>query len=305
MDSIKYNMTGTVFDMQRFSLHDGPGIRTIVFLKGCPLHCRWCSNPESQNNSPIVMYKKSDCFKCGRCISVCKVGAISFDNETHIDREKCTGCGECTNVCPSGALVLKGKTMTIQQAIKELKKDATIFRRSNGGVTLSGGEPLVQHEFASQLLLACKSQGWSTAIETTGFGSSEAIEKVIPYVDTVLLDIKHIDPYTHKKFTGISNEVILKNAKRISQITKTVVRVPIIPGFNYSYKDIEDIAKFVKTLNNVDTIHLLPYHTFGENKYDLLGIEYTLDGLKRLSKEDLNEHKKIVESYGIKCIIGG
>lgn len=305
MDSINYNMTGTVFDMQRFSLHDGPGIRTIVFLKGCPLHCRWCSNPESQNNSPIVMYKKSDCFKCGRCISVCKVGAISFDNETHIDREKCTGCGDCTNVCPSGALVLKGKTMTIQQAIKELKKDATIFRRSNGGVTLSGGEPLVQHEFASQLLLACKSQGWSTAIETTGFGSSEAIEKVIPYVDTVLLDIKHIDPYTHKKFTGISNEVILKNAKRISQITKTVVRVPIIPGFNYSYKDIEDIAKFVKTLNNVDTIHLLPYHTFGENKYDLLGIEYTLDGLKRLSKEDLNEHKKIVESYGIKCIIGG
>ena len=305
MDSINYNMTGTVFDMQRFSLHDGPGIRTIVFLKGCPLHCRWCSNPESQNNSPIVMYKKSDCFKCGRCISVCKVGAISFDNETHINREKCTGCGECTNVCPSGALVLKGKTMTIQQAIKELKKDATIFRRSNGGVTLSGGEPLVQHEFASQLLLACKSQGWSTAIETTGFGSSEAIEKVIPYVDTVLLDIKHIDPYTHKKFTGISNEVILKNAKRISQITKTVVRVPIIPGFNYSYKDIEDIAKFVKSLNNVDTIHLLPYHTFGENKYDLLGIEYTLDGLKRLSKEDLNEHKKIVESYGIKCIIGG
>lgn len=305
MDSINYNMTGTVFDMQRFSLHDGPGIRTIVFLKGCPLHCRWCSNPESQNNSPIVMYKKSDCFKCGRCISVCKVGAISFDNETHIDRKKCTGCGECTNVCPSGALVLKGKTMTIQQAIKELKKDATIFRRSDGGVTLSGGEPLVQHDFASQLLLACKSQGWNTAIETTGFGSSEAIEKVIPYVDTVLLDIKHIDPYTHKKFTGISNEIILKNARRISQITKTVVRVPIIPGFNYSYKDIEDIAKFVKTLNNVDTIHLLPYHTFGENKYDLLGIEYTLDGLKRLSKEDLNEHKRIVESYGIKCIIGG
>lgn len=305
MDSINYNMTGTVFDMQRFSLHDGPGIRTIVFLKGCPLHCRWCSNPESQNNSPIVMYKKSDCFKCGRCISVCKVGAISFGNETHIDRKKCTGCGECTNVCPSGALVLKGKTMTIQQAIKELKKDATIFRRSDGGVTLSGGEPLVQHDFASQLLLACKSQGWNTAIETTGFGSSEAIEKVIPYVDTVLLDIKHIDPYTHKKFTGISNEVILKNARRISQITKTVVRVPIIPGFNYSYKDIEDIAKFVKTLNNVDTIHLLPYHTFGENKYDLLGIEYTLDGLKRLSKEDLNEHKRIVESHGIKCIIGG
>ncbi|WP_297134945.1 glycyl-radical enzyme activating protein [Terrisporobacter sp.] len=305
MDSINYNMTGTVFDIQRFSLHDGPGIRTIVFLKGCPLRCKWCSNPESQNNNPIVMYKKSDCFKCGRCISVCKIGAISFNNETHIDRNICTGCGECANVCPSGALVLKGKTMTIQQAIKELKKDGTIFRRSDGGITLSGGEPLVQYEFASELLLACKSQGWNTAIETTGFGSEEAIEKVIPYVDTVLLDIKHINPHIHKKFTGVSNEIILKNAKRISQITKTVVRVPVIPDFNYSCEDIEDIAKFVKTLENVDTVHLLPYHTFGENKYDLLGREYTLDGLKRLNKEDLDEHKKIVESYGIRCIIGG
>lgn len=305
MDSINYNMAGTVFDIQRFSLHDGPGIRTIVFLKGCPLQCKWCSNPESQDKNPVVMYKKSDCFKCGRCISVCKVNAISFDNKTHIDRDKCTGCGECVNVCPSGALVLKGRTMTVQQTIKELKKDRTIFRRSDGGVTLSGGEPLVQYDFASQLLQACKSQGWSTAIETTGFGSLEAIEKVIPYVDTVLLDIKHIDPYVHKKFTGVTNNVILENAKRISKISKTVVRVPVIPGFNYSHKDVKDIAEFVKTLTNVDTIHLLPYHTFGENKYDLLGKEYTLDDTKRLKEEDLKEHKKIVESYGIKCIIGG
>lgn len=305
MDSINYNMTGTVFDIQRFSLHDGPGIRTIVFLKGCPLHCKWCSNPESQDKNPVVMYRRDDCFKCGRCISVCKVNAISFDNETHIDREKCTGCGECSNVCPSGALVLKGKKMTIQQVVKELKKDSTIFRRSDGGITLSGGEPLTQYEFASQLLKACKSQGWNTAIETTGLGSIEAIEKVIPYVDTVLLDIKHIDPYVHKKYTGVTNDVILENAKLISKISKTTVRVPVIPGFNYSIKDIKDIAEFVKTLKNVDTIHLLPYHTFGENKYDLLGMQYTLDKTKRLKEEDLQEHKKIVESYGIKCIIGG
>lgn len=305
MDSINYNMTGTVFDIQRFSLHDGPGIRTIVFLKGCPLHCKWCSNPESQDKNPVVMYRRDDCFKCGRCISVCKVNAISFDNETHIDREKCTGCGECSNVCPSGALVLKGKKMTIQQAVKELKKDSTIFRRSDGGITLSGGEPLTQYEFASQLLKACKSQGWNTAIETTGLGSIEAIEKVIPYVDTVLLDIKHIDPYVHKKYTGVTNDVILENAKLISKISKTIVRVPVIPGFNYSIKDIKDIAEFVETLKNVDTIHLLPYHTFGENKYDLLGMQYTLDKTKRLKEEDLQEHKKIVESYGIKCIIGG
>lgn len=191
MDSINYNLMGTVFDIQRFSLHDGPGIRTIVFLKGCPLSCQWCSNPESQSIKPVIMYKEDDCLHCGRCITACKRGAISPENKTWINRELCSGCGECVNACPAGALVLKGKTMSIQQVIRELKKDATTYRRSGGGITLSGGEPLMQYEFASELLQACKGQGWNTAIETTGVGSREAIEKVIPYVDTVLLDIKH------------------------------------------------------------------------------------------------------------------
>ena len=305
MDSINYNASGTVFDIQRFSLHDGPGIRTIVFLKGCPLSCKWCSNPESQNMKPVIMYKKNECLHCGRCINACSRKAISFENKTFIDRSICTGCGECANACPAGALVVKGKTMTVQQLIRELKKDATTYRRSGGGITLSGGEPLVQYEFAAELLRACKAQGWDTAIETTGAGITEAVEKVIPYVDTVLLDIKHLDTEKHKKFTGIGNEQILKNAARISQISSTVVRVPVIPGFNYSEEEIRAITEFAKTLRGMRTIRLLPYHTFGENKYDLLGRDYALADIKPLKPEELEHLKTMVEREGFQCIIGG
>ena len=305
MDSINYNASGTVLDIPRLSLHDGPGIRTIVFLKGCPLSCKWCSNPESQNMKPVIMYKKNECLHCGRCINACSRKAISFENKTFIDRSICTGCGECANACPAGALVVKGKTMTVQQLIRELKKDATTYRRSGGGITLSGGEPLVQYEFAAELLRACKAQGWDTAIETTGAGITEAVEKVIPYVDTVLLDIKHLDTEKHKKFTGIGNEQILKNAARISQISSTVVRVPVIPGFNYSEEEIRAITEFAKMLRGVRTIHLLPYHTFGENKYDLLGRDYALADIKPLKPEELEHLKTMVEREGFQCIIGG
>lgn len=305
MDSINYNLTGTVFDIQRFSLHDGPGIRTIVFLKGCPLSCQWCSNPESQSIKPVMMYKKNECLHCGRCIKVCKVRAISPENENWIDRERCTGCGECANACPAGALVSKGKTMSVQQVVRELKKDATTYRRSGGGITLSGGEPLVQFEFASELLKASKSQGWNTAIETTGIGSAEAVETVIPYVDTVLLDIKHMDREQHLRFTGAANEVVLQNAPRISRISDTVIRVPVIPGFNYSPEAILAIAEFAKTLTGIRTIHLLPYHSFGENKYGLMGKDYGLKHIKPLNPEDLLECKTIVERCGFRCVIGG
>lgn len=254
---------------------------------------------------PVIMYKKNECLHCGRCINACSKKAISFENKTFIDRSICTGCGECANACPAGALVVKGKTMTVQQLIRELKKDATTYRRSGGGITLSGGEPLVQYEFAAELLRACKAQGWDTAIETTGAGITEAVEKVIPYVDTVLLDIKHLDTEKHKKFTGIGNEQILKNAARISQISSTVVRVPVIPGFNYSEEEIKAITEFAKTLRGVRTIHLLPYHTFGENKYDLLGRNYALADIKPLKPEELEHLKTMVEREGFQCIIGG
>jgi len=305
MDSINYCMEGLVFDIQRFSIHDGPGIRTIVFLKGCPLSCRWCSNPESQSLKPVIMYQEMNCIHCGKCIAACKKGAISINNKDFINRDICTACGECVNVCPASALTLKGKKMTVEQVIKELKKDAINYRRSGGGITLSGGEPLVQSDFSKELLKACKAQGWHTAMETTGFGATETIEKVFPYIDLALMDIKHMNSDIHKEYTGVSNEIILENVARISKITKMVVRVPVIPDFNSSEQSIFEICKFVKTLNNVDTIHLLPYHTYGENKYKLLGKDYLIKELRNLSGNEIENLKRIVENQGFKCTIGG
>lgn len=305
MDTINYSMEGLVFDIQRFSIHDGPGIRTIVFLKGCPLSCRWCSNPESQKLKPVIMYQEMNCIHCGRCIAACKRGAISINNKGFINRDICTACGECVNVCPASALTVKGRKMTVEQIVKELKKDATNYRRSGGGITLSGGEPLVQSDFAKEIFKACKAQGWHTAIETTGYAKPETIEEVFPYIDLALMDIKNINSDIHKQYTGVSNEIILENAKKISEITQMVVRVPLIPEFNSSEKSILEICEFVKTLNNIDTVHLLPYHTYGENKYELLGRDYLMEKSISLNSDEIENLQKIVEKEDIKCVIGG
>lgn len=305
MDTINYRTEGTVFDIQRFSIHDGPGVRTIVFLKGCPLSCLWCSNPESQKLKPVLMYQSMNCIHCGKCISACKLGAINPNNKNFIDRDICTACGECVNVCPTSALTLKGKKMTVEQVIKELKKDAIVYRRSGGGITLSGGEPLVQSEFARELLKACKAQGWHTAIETTAYANTETIEEVFPYIDLALMDIKSIDSEMHKKYTGVPNEKILENAKLVSKITKMVVRVPLVPDFNSSEKDILELCEYVKTLNDINTVHLLPYHTYGENKYDLLGRDYLMKKTRAFALGEVERLQKIIEGQGIKCVIGG
>lgn len=305
MDTINYRIEGNVFDIQRFSIHDGPGVRTIVFLKGCPLTCLWCSNPESQKLKSVLMYQSMNCIHCGKCISACKVNAISNNSKGFIDRNICTSCGECVNVCPTGALTIKGKKMTVEQVIKELKKDEIIYRRSGGGITFSGGEPLVQSKFLKELLKACKSQGWHTAIETTAYSSKEVVEEIFPYIDLALMDIKGTNPEKHKKYTGVSNEIIIENAKLVSQISNMVVRVPLVPEVNSSREDILGLCNLVKNLKNVDTIHLLPYHTYGENKYDLLGIDYLMKNVKSLKEEEIQSLKVVIENEGIRCVIGG
>lgn len=304
---VNYQEKGIVFNMQRFSVHDGPGVRTIVFLKGCPLSCKWCSNPESQNRNPQMMFNSKNCNKCGRCIKVCSQGAIDFNNPNRIDRKKCTNCGKCEEICFPGAMVMSGKDMTVEQVIKELKKEAIQFRKSNGGITLSGGEPLMQPEYSTELLKACKSLGWHTAMETTAFASKEVINKVIPWVDLVLLDIKSLDSYAHINNTGVSNQSIIDNIKTIAQIgTEVIVRVPVIPGFNADRKSIEDIANFTKSLQTINEIHLLPYHKLGKNKYECIGKEYKmLDEIESPSHELMMELKEVVENIGIKCNIGG
>lgn len=306
MVSVDYKAEGVVFDIQRFSLNDGPGIRSIVFLKGCPLSCLWCCNPESQRITPDVMFDAEKCIGCGRCVEVCNHGAMGYENLNRIDRTKCVGCGECVAICPSGALTIKGEHMSIGEIIKVIRRDANYFRKSGGGVTISGGEPLTQWKFARELLKACKAQGWDTAMETTGYGSDEAVEGVFPYVDLVLLDVKSTNSEIHKKVTGVDNVLIRKNAEKISKMAKVIIRVPTIPTINAFKEEFHNIAEFARTLHNVDTIHILPYHTLGENKYNLLGKAYSMGyDIKPLPMEEAEEFKKIVQSYGLKCEIGG
>lgn len=305
MEKIEYDLEGTVFNIQRYSLHDGPGIRTIPFLKGCPLACKWCSNPESQKPQPEIMYQKSNCIHCGKCFEACRYGALSKENPYMVDRDRCVACGACAEVCPTNALVLKGKKMTVWEVIHELQKDENIYRRSDGGITLSGGESLSQPKFTRELLRACKERGWHTAIETTGMTTKEIIESVMPFVDLALTDIKIIDPSIHKNVTGVDNQIILENVIRISNLTKTIVRIPVIPNVNDNIEAIREIAEFTKLMKNINEIHLLPYHNFGENKYNLLGRIYPLHGVKELPKDKINLLKQEIEKFDIACQIGG
>jgi pyruvate formate lyase activating enzyme len=305
MNRVEYDTEGVLFNIQRYSLHDGPGIRTIPFFKGCPLACKWCSNPESQHPQPELIYKKNDCIHCGKCIDACKQHALSTSNPFFIDRARCIQCGDCTRVCPTQALEIKGKRMTVAEVMRELQKEENLFRRSGGGITLSGGEPLAQPDFARELLKACKSKGWHTAIETTGYTTKEVIEDVFPWIDLALIDIKAINPLLHEQNTGVNNSRILENIMRISFITKVIVRIPVIPGVNDNPEEIRAIAEFAKLLSGVDTIHLLPYHTFGENKYNLLGRIYPMGDAHTQPTEKIENLKKIIESLGFHCHIGG
>ncbi|MBE6087512.1 MULTISPECIES: glycerol dehydratase activator DhaB2 [Clostridium] len=299
------DIEGVIFNIQKFSLHDGPGIRTIVFFKGCNMSCLWCSNPESQEVAPQIMFNKNLCTKCGRCQSVCETSAIDMNSVYRIDKSKCIKCKRCVESCLNGALVLEGKKYSVEEIIKELKKDSVQYRRSNGGITLSGGEVLLQPDFAVELLKECKAYGWHTAIETAMYVNSEAVKKVMPYIDLAMIDIKSMNDEVHKRFTGVSNNIILKNIKLSDQLTKEIIiRIPVIEGFNADLQSIGEIAQFSKSLTNLKRIDLLPYHNYGENKYEAIGRDYLLGELKSPSEDKMERLKALVEIMGIPCTIG-
>ncbi|MBM3167169.1 MAG: glycyl-radical enzyme activating protein [Chloroflexi bacterium] len=297
---------GLVFNIQRYSIHDGPGIRTTVFLKGCPLKCKWCSNPESINPSPELMVRESQCDGCGKCVEPCTHHAIELhDDHVHIDRSKCDLCLKCAEACPRGAIELSGKYMSVEEALEECSKDEIFYQNSGGGVTLSGGEPLYQPEFTLNLLQACKEKALNTAIDTSGFANWKIIEKMLPYIDLVLYDIKHLDPEMHASATGVSNEVILDNLQKIVKSGKTRVwiRIPVIPNFNDSETYIEKLAKTLVGMP-AEKISLLGYHEWGKSKYFSLGKEYPLNGCAPLAEERLESLKDIMQSRGLQVTIG-
>ncbi|KJS19552.1 MAG: pyruvate formate lyase-activating protein [Clostridiaceae bacterium BRH_c20a] len=290
---------GCVFNIQKFCIHDGPGIRDVVFVKGCPLSCRWCCNPESQNIFIELAYKEGKCIgvgECGRCLEICSADAIKIsENEKQtieIDRRLCLNCGNCAKVCPSAALNLMGKFISVREVVDSVCESNIFYRRSGGGITVSGGEPLLQAEFTYDLLKECHRLGISTAIETSGYALWGDVERVCKYVDLIFYDIKSLNSNKHSAFTGVPNELILENLLRISKSfpeIPIIVRTPVIPGFNHTEDDIRSIVEFISSINSLKQYELLNYHNFGEAKYRQLGREYLMAGIKPLDKEYFEE----------------
>ena len=259
------NITGRIFDIQRYSIHDGIGVRTIVFLKGCALHCRWCCNPESQ----------------------------SFDIET---------------MTVNGKSKTMGRDVTVGEVLETVRRDMPYYSRSNGGLTLSGGESLLQPDFAAGLLRGAKDMGVNTAMESMGYASWETIEKILPYLDEYLMDIKHMNPAKHKEWCGKENTMMIENAMKIaeSRQCKLIVRVPVIPGFNDTDEELMAIAKYADSLPRVEKMHILPYHNYGEGKYEGLGREYAMGSTVLPTDEHMRRYREMIEkSYNLQCVIGG
>lgn len=291
---------GMIFNIQKFSINDGAGIRTVVFFKGCPLKCKWCANPESQEADMQILWDEKKCRHCDTCVMSCPESAIkNFDGEIKINRKLCSGCGICIEKCPAHALKAEGEKKSVEEILQVVMQDLPFYEESGGGVTLSGGEAMMQPEFAIELLKALKAEKIHTAIETTGFTSPEIFRRVIEHLDLILFDIKHWDEDEHKKGTGVSNIPILRNMKYAIETGKEVLpRLPVIPGYNDS---IDDAKGFVRRLNEVGAkrVQLLPFHNFGENKYKMLGKKYSYAGIKALHPEDLEDFRKIFLSAGL------
>ena len=301
MDSLE----GIVFNIQRYSIDDGPGVRTTVFLKGCPLSCLWCSNPESQNPLPEVTWRYTSCKQCGTCINTCPQEAIAFvDGDVRIDRAKCVRCGKCVDACVPEALSMSGKKMSVDEVFGVVKRDFDYYEASGGGVTASGGEILGQADFVAALFKRCREEGIGTCADTSGFGDPAALEKILEFSDLVLYDLKHMDPAEHLRACGQSNELIVSNLElAIRSGSRVIVRVPLIPDFNTSDDVLSAIAEAVAGKTRDAEINIMPYHRYGANKYRMIGKKYSLDELRELLHQEKTRAKEIFESYGLKCDI--
>ena len=290
-------MTGTIYNIQRFSLHDGPGIRTTVFFKGCPLDCVWCHNPESKEQKPEISFHWEKCIRCGYCVSVCPQNCHVLEENKHVfDRTSCIRCGLCTQKCYAKALERIGFEITADEVVAQALADKPFFEKSGGGLTLSGGEPMAQPEFALEIAQKAKANGLHVCIETCGFCGMEDMLKIAPYVDLFLYDYKLTDPAQHQKYTGVTNELILKNLKALDALGKKIIlRCPMIPGINMNDGHIEGIVSLVKNLKQVIEIDLEPYHPLGISKSEQIGKTPAFDKTEFLSKEALEEYREEIE----------
>lgn len=294
-------MKARVIEIKRFAVHDGDGIRTTLFLKGCPLACVWCHNPEGIGSAPQLAYMADKCIGCGSCVSGCPSGAHSVKDGLHIfEREKCIGCGKCEEECPVNALKFYGREMSVEELLPLLTEDREFYENSGGGVTLSGGECLCHPDFCAELLARLKEQGIHTAVDTCGAVSREAIDKVMPYTDVFLYDVKAIDGEIHKKCTGRDNALILENLKYIDGCGKQIeVRYPYVPDYNSG--EAEKIGEFLSGLKNLTAVRVLAYHKYAGSKYSSLDMENKLPA-RMPTEEEVEEARNIIRKYGIKVI---
>jgi pyruvate formate lyase activating enzyme len=308
--SIPSGPPGLIFDIRKYSIHDGPGIRTTVFFKGCPLACPWCCNPESQGAQPELVWVRERCLGCGLCLATCPQDALqtTADGTREIIRQRCNGCGQCAEACPGDALNLIGRRVTPEEVLAEVTRDALYFEASGGGLTLSGGEPLAQPEFAVELLRRYKHEekGGHTAVETCGLAAWPLIERLAPDVDLFLYDLKHLDPNEHRRLTGQTNHLVLENARCLAAAGHAlVIRLPLIAGINDSQDHLEAAADFTLSLPGVSRIDLLPYHRLGEAKYRRLGKAYAMAGMPALGSGLVERAAAILTARGVEVTIGG
>jgi pyruvate formate lyase activating enzyme len=301
---------GSVARIERLAVHDGPGIRTVVFLKGCPLRCSWCSSPETQQREPELLFDHRRCLRCGACLAVCPAGAIrqANDGENCTDRSLCTGCGRCAAACPSGARRVVGATVTAAAIIREIEKDEVFYYRSGGGVTVSGGEPLHQPDFTREILKRCAARGIHTAMETSACAPWDRLAALIDFLDLVFVDVKHMDDALHRQFTGVGNRRILENLRKLAKTKKgpaVIVRVPVIPGVNDTGDNLRQTGALAKSLGRIRRVELLPYHRYGLHTYEALGRECVTGPVAAPSRERMHQLAALVGEQGIAVQVGG
>lgn len=301
------NITGIVFDIKKFSIHDGPGIRTTVFLKGCPLQCVWCHNPEGISSKPEIHIWEQRCIACGNCVEICPNSAVSFQDGLRLwDRDVCTRCGRCASLCPAETVQLIGKTVSVADVMAEIEKDVICYDQSGGGVTFSGGEPLNQIRFLKALLESCKDQKIHTAVDTCGLSPWKNYQEIIPYTDLFLFDLKLMDEPRHKELTGASNQLILENLQRlVNQGKQIVVRLPIIPGLNNQPENIAETRSYLQSLGSILKVDILPYHRIASDKYRRMQNEYKLEAIPTPTDTEMESIASQFRSDGFTVTIGG
>jgi pyruvate formate lyase activating enzyme len=299
--------TGFIFDIKRYAIHDGPGIRTTVFMKGCPLACRWCHNPEGIEPQPFVAYKKERCIRCGECVASCPEQALCLEPEGVVPSgSPCTSCFTCAEICPSEAREKVGRKLTARELLSEIQKDIPFYDTSGGGVTFSGGEPLMQAEFLIELLKLCGHEHIHRAVDTSGYANCETLMAVAVHSDLILYDLKMMDSAKHEKFTGVPNHLILDNLRHLAgKPVDLIIRIPLIPGVNDDVQNLDRTGSFLKRLAGAAKVQILPYHDFQKAKYDRFEMHYRTCNIALPTRDMLLNAKNHLENFGLEVAMGG